>query len=48
MEMWILFVFAMIFVFIGYYIGRTIGIEQGQRDGYLRGRAVSRSEFWRE
>ena len=48
MPMWLLFTQAMVFMFIGYYIGITIGKEQGHRDGYLRGRAVSRQEFWRE
>ena len=42
------FCFGILFITIGYYIGHTIGVEQGQRNGYLRGRAVSRSEFWRE
>ena len=42
------FVFGVVFTSIGYYMGITIGREQGHRDGYLRGRAVSRQEFWRE
>ncbi len=48
MPMWLLFTQAVVFIFIGYYICFTIGKEQGHRDGYLRGRAVSRQEFWRE
>jgi hypothetical protein len=42
------FVFGITFVSIGYYMGINIGKEQGHRDGYLRGRAVSRQEFWKE
>lgn len=42
------FAFGVLFTSLGYYMGITIGREQGHRDGYLRGRAVSRQEFWRE
>ena len=42
------FTFGILFTTIGYYMGITIGKEQGHRDGYLRGRAVSRQEFWKE
>lgn len=42
------FVFGVVFTTIGYLMGVNIGKEQGHRDGYLRGRAVSRQEFWRE
>ena len=48
MPIWLLFSQAMVFIFLGYYIGHTIGQERGHQSGYLRGRAVSRSEFWRE
>ena len=42
------FAFGILFTTIGYYMGIIIGKEQGHRDGYLRGRAVSRQEFWKE
>ena len=48
MSPFLCFVFGMTFLTIGYLMGVNIGKEQGHRDGYLRGRAVSRQEFWRE
>lgn len=48
MSLFLCFVFGMTFLTIGYLMGVNIGKEQGHRDGYLRGRAVSRQEFWRE
>jgi hypothetical protein len=48
MSPFLCFVFGMTFIFLGYYMGHSIGKEQGHRDGYLRGRAVSRQEFWKE
>jgi hypothetical protein len=48
MSPFLCFVFGMLFTFLGYYMGNAIGKEQGHRNGYLRGRAVSRQEFWKE
>jgi hypothetical protein len=48
MPLWLLFSQAVWFMVLGYFIGHSIGKEQGHRSGYLRGRAVSRAEFWRE
>jgi hypothetical protein len=48
MSPFLCFVFGVLFTSIGYYMGIITGREQGHRDGYLRGRAVSRQEFWRE
>ena len=48
MSPFLCFVFGVVFTSIGYYMGIITGREQGHRDGYLRGRAVSRQEFWRE
>jgi len=48
MSPFLCFMFGILFTTIGYYMGHNIGKEQGQRNGYLRCRAVSRQEFWRE
>jgi hypothetical protein len=44
----------LIYGFIGFMAfmfmvcGYAIGVKDGRREGYTRGRSVSRAEFWRE
>lgn len=44
----LIYVFVAFICFMLMVCGYAYGVKDGRREGYLRGRAVSRQEFWRE
>jgi hypothetical protein len=44
----IIYAFVALLGFLLVVCGYAIGVRDGRREGYIRGRSVSRKEFWRE
>jgi hypothetical protein len=44
----LIYAFVAFMGFMFMVCGYAIGVKDGRREGYLRGRSVSRQEFWRE
>jgi hypothetical protein len=44
----LIYAFIALLAFLFVVCGYAIGVKDGRREGYIRGRSVSRQEFWRE